>query len=255
MSRLMLAFALACLAVSALAGGGEAPLVNYDDGRLAVHADRVPVAAVLAEVARVAGASLRGNAPDREVSADLRDVPIEDVLERLLGKDNFALVYAADGRVRTIELLAEGSGLPSWPQPAGGVAGPEAEETPERQEDVLARRVAVTGRLAAALRNSDPTARQLINAALQQRSGRVRSEAQRRLLEAFDADPEIEDAYTRSFDTVDHPTLARMLRRMGPGHAEGFMAKLAAQARSEQLRLKAAALLELLRTPADDDAS
>ena len=251
MSRRMLAGALGCL-VAAVAAAAEAPSVRYADGRLTVHAEHAPVAAILTDVARATGASLRGAAPDRDVTVDLRDVALEEALGRLLGKGNFALVYAADGHVRTIELLAEGQRMSSWPPLAAEATRTPGGVSPERQQEVMGRTVAVSGRLAAALRNRNPTAGELIHAALLQKSGRVRSEAQQRLLETFDTDPEIEDVFARTLGAIDDATLARMLRGMGPTHGEELMAKLASQARSEPLRVKAAAVLERLRAPADD---
>ena len=250
MSRRMLGIALACLSV--VAGAAEAPpTVRWADGRLSVHADRARIAAIVADLARATGSSVRGTAPDREVSIDLQDVALEEALIRLLGKDNFALVYGPDGRVRAIELLAAGTTRPSWPAPLLGTSETTG-VSPERQQEVMGRTVPVTGRLAAALGNRHPTAGELIHAALLQKSGRVRGEAQQRVLEAFDTDPEIEDVFSRTLSAIDDATLARMLRAMGPSHGEELMAKLASGARSEQLRVKAAAVLKHLRTPAED---
>ena len=251
MSRRMLAIALACLPVVA-AATDDAPTVRYADGRLSVHADHAPLATILADVARATGARLRGTPPDRELSIDLREVRLEEALIRVLGKDNFALVYAPDGRVRTIELLGEAANVPSWPPLGPGASETQAGVDPERQREVMGRTVPVTGRLAAALGTSHPTAGQLVHAALLQKSGRVRAEAQERLLVTFDKDPEIEEVFLRTLGAIDDATLARMLRGMGAAHAEELMTKLASRARSEELRGKAAAVLERLRAPADD---
>src|SRR5438477_11908968 len=121
MSRRMVAGALACLV--AVAAAAEAPIVRYADDRLTVHAEHAPVAAVLTEVARATGATLRGAVSDREVTIDLRDVRLEEALDRLLGKDNFALVYASDGHVSAIELVADGQRMSSWPPLAAGGTG------------------------------------------------------------------------------------------------------------------------------------
>ena len=83
------------------------------------------------------GATLRGAVSDREVTIDLRDVRLEEALDRLLGKDNFALVYASDGHVRTIELLAEGQRMSTWPPLAAGGTGTPPGVSPERQQEVM----------------------------------------------------------------------------------------------------------------------
>src|SRR5690242_8271411 len=127
MHRLAAACLLVLIARTATA---TAPDVRYRAGRVTVHVHDTPLATVLDTIARDAGATVRGDVPSRDVSADLDDVPLDDVLARLLGKDSFALRYGPDGGLRTIELLALGKAMPAWPPPgvAAGVA-------PERQAE------------------------------------------------------------------------------------------------------------------------
>ena len=232
--------------VFAGAGRAATTTVRCDAGRLTLHAAKTPIGAVLSDVARACGATIRGTPVQRDVSADLDDVPVDEALVRLLGKDNVALTYGADGRLRTIALLGAARAPSAWP-PLASVPSSEANASVEHVQEVMNRPVEVTGRLAAALGTRRPTAGQVVLAALQQPSGKVRSEAQHRALAAFDSDPEIEDVFARTLLAVDDATLARMMRDWRGDHGEGFLAKLAERARSPELRAKAAAVVEQLR--------
>src|SRR5689334_21840566 len=92
---------LAALACASVAGAAP-PDVRYRAGRVTVHVHAAPLAGVLDAIARDAGAAVRGDVPSRDVTLDLDDVPLDDVLARLLGKDSFALTYAPDGGLRAI---------------------------------------------------------------------------------------------------------------------------------------------------------
>jgi hypothetical protein len=248
--RLAAALALAWLMLAPPASGGDT-VVHYEGARVTLHAEQAPLATVLDRLARETGATLRGDVPDRAVTLDLQGLPVDEVLVRLLGKDNFALTYGADGVLRAIEVLRASEGAPSWPPPSVAEAGSEPRASPDYPQEVMGRTVEVGGRLARELGSQRPTAGQLIHASLRVKSGKLRAEAQQRVLEAFERDPEIEDVFSRTLAAIDDATLARMLRGMGGSRAEEFMTKLAARARSEQLRAKAAAVLEQLRTPAE----
>lgn len=69
--------------------------VEYRSPRLTIRADEVPLAEVLARVARVVGFEVVGHAPDTLVSVTLEDVSIEDALRRLLRGASHSLVYRA----------------------------------------------------------------------------------------------------------------------------------------------------------------
>ena len=67
-----------------------------------------PVGAVLAELAKQAGAELQGEvAAGREVTIELREVPIDQALKRLLGTQSFTLTYGRNGRLKRIALGAD----------------------------------------------------------------------------------------------------------------------------------------------------
>lgn len=245
------AVAVITLASSRVAGAAE-PVVHYRAGRVTVHVQGMSLAAVLQAIGRDSGALVRGEIPRRDVTADLDDVPLDDALGRLLGRDSFALTYARDGRLRSIDLLAIGKAGPAWPPP--GIGAP-IDVAPERAQAVMGRRLDVGGRLAAALGTQRPTAGELVHAAFRQEDWNVRGDAQRRVLAAFAADPELQDVFSRTLRAVDDDTLARIFRDWNVDGAKEFMRALAMRAREPELRAKAAAVLASLATSGPDDTA
>ena len=82
--------------------------VAYDDGRLTMHVEKVPLADVVREIGRQTGAEIVGEVrKPREVTRQFDRVPLVDALARLLGEQNFTLRYGSEGKLRTISLLGE----------------------------------------------------------------------------------------------------------------------------------------------------
>ncbi|TMG00772.1 MAG: hypothetical protein E6I09_13060 [Chloroflexi bacterium] len=82
--------------------------VAYDDGRLTLHVEKVPLADVVREIGRQTGAEIVGEVrKPREVTRQFDRVPLFDALVRLLGEQNFTLRYGSEGKLRTISLLGE----------------------------------------------------------------------------------------------------------------------------------------------------
>ncbi len=78
-------------------------MVAYDDGRLTLHAEKVPLADVVREIGRQSGAEIVGKVrKPREVTRQFDEVPLFDALVRLLGEQNFTLRYGSEGKLRTI---------------------------------------------------------------------------------------------------------------------------------------------------------
>jgi hypothetical protein len=96
------------LSAGSLAAGEPACVVAYDDGRLTLHAEKVPLADVVREIGRQSGAEVVGAVrKPREVTRQFDQVPLFDALVRLLGEQNFTLRYGSEGKLRTISLLGE----------------------------------------------------------------------------------------------------------------------------------------------------
>src|SRR5712671_5431637 len=81
-------------------------VVRYDDDVLTVRLGDVPISEVLAELALQSGAEVRGQVREpRNVTAVFDSVPLPQALARLLGDQNFALVYGSGGHLKAVRLL------------------------------------------------------------------------------------------------------------------------------------------------------
>ena len=106
--RAALVVAATVLSAGPLAAGEPTCVVAYDDDRLTVHAEGVPLTDVVQEISRQSGADIVGAVrKPRDVSQDVDRVPLVDALVRLLGEQNFTLRYGPEGKLRTIDLLGE----------------------------------------------------------------------------------------------------------------------------------------------------
>jgi hypothetical protein len=240
--------AAALLVVATIVLAASPPVVRWADDRLTIHAADVPLGTVLREVARATGVELHGAPIDRAVSADLDGVPLEDALVQLLGRDNFALTYRADGRVRAIEVLGAAAERRFWPPVSPPGDAPEDPAIP-RDRAVMSRTVAVHGRAAKALGTERPMVGQLVIAAFREENRAARADIQRAALAAMARDPEVEATFARTLAPIEDDALAEILRRWNETGSEEFLAKLASQARSAELRAKAAAVRERLGAP------
>src|SRR5438876_685391 len=95
---------VAALLTGRNAAGDEPPerVVQYAKDALTVRVTRVPVDEILGQLGKQSGAEIRGEVRDRhEITAEFEDVPLPEALHRLLGEQNFALIYGDGGRRRT----------------------------------------------------------------------------------------------------------------------------------------------------------
>ena len=222
--------------------------VEYRDGRLTVRVRDASLADVMRDVARETDAEVRGRTADRLLTADLRDVPVRDALERLLGEHNFALTYEG-GRLRVIELL--GDAAPSPPRaavvdgepPADLVQAGEVLDRFARSE----RPLRVSRRLAQALGTDRPTFLQVSTAALTSGDAGVRSRAFRASLQAIEGDPAVRSAFAFAMERTADGGLVEFMRRNAGANAEEIVARLARRAESRSVREKATSVLEQLR--------
>jgi len=150
--RLALAVLAAALAVPAAGGDEGAPerVIHYEGDTITVRRVSAPVTEVLDDLGRQAGAEIRGQVREpREVGAEFEAVPLAEGLHRLLGDQNFALVYGNEGRLKSVRLLG-------GPQTA---AAPPTNQPPaqENMVDVFAKHapIAVAGHLSEVLGGHD----------------------------------------------------------------------------------------------------
>jgi len=131
------------LSVGPLAAGESTCVVAYDDDRLTVHAEGMPLTDVVREIGRQSGADIVGAVrKPRDVSQDVDRVPLVDALVRLLGEQNFTLRYGPEGKLRTIDLLGEPLALAAHNEPAdAGNAGSPASARRGRHHGARSSRV------------------------------------------------------------------------------------------------------------------
>jgi hypothetical protein len=235
------------------ADGARARVIRYQDDALTVHLVKVPLSDVLDELSRQSGAQVRGQlkAP-RDVSAEFDGVPLSDALHRLMGDENFALVYGTDGRLRAVKLL----GGPAATGPVVAAVSPFLVTTttapamsPIGLLGMLDRHVPipVSGRLAQILGSDTASMRQLLELGLHNEDPGVRAEAVRTGMQVVETEPELRSAVVTTVSGMDEVELGNVLRGLAGERAEEMAMHIATQTRVTELRVKAAAVLQKLR--------
>lgn len=252
---------LALAGALAYAAAGDSPpparVITYDADTLTVHVTKVPLAEVVDEIGRQAAATIRGGVKDasREVTVEFDRVPLADGLHRLLGDQNFALVYGETGRLRVVRLLGgpqptSVAKVPAPPPPPPAVPGMNPQQAAMQLAAMLQQHppVPVAGVLAQSLGRDNATLLEVVNAGLHAEDPNVRQEAVRTGLQAMEGDPEVRNAMLGAMKSVDDTTLAAMLHGIAADHAEEFLVRTLADAKSGDLRMKASAILQQMRT-------
>jgi len=210
-----------CAAELARADDVSAPSVRYHDGRLSAHIEGLPLDDVLRAVSAETGLRFDGIPLDeRDVFKRFDDVPLAEALRRLIGRQNFTLVYGAGGQPERVRLL----GVPALPVPRGSKAPP-----PASFQVVLARQppVAISDHLAAALgavHGPLPLIRVLQGLRLDDAT--IRGEAVGTFLHALQTTP----ALLTSFLALDDSRVATLARAWGGAHAADALSLLATRA-------------------------
>ena len=237
------------------AGADEAPdrVVQYAKDALTVRVTRVPVDEVLAQLGQQTGAEIRGEVRDRrEITAEFEDVPLPEALHRLLGEQNFALIYGDGGRLKAVRLMG-GPLAATPPTPVAPTAPPAA--SPPASLPALAALfeahapVPVAGRLSEVLGTEMATFSQLGDVALHSDDVLVRTEAIRVGLQAIEAEPEFKAAVISGVTSMGNADLASLVRGLAGAHSDELVLRIITLARATELRAKASSVLQELRTP------
>jgi hypothetical protein len=235
------------------ADAAPAPLIRYSNDTLTVRLNGVPKSDVLEELARQSGAEIRGQVREpREVSADFESVPLPEALARLLGEQNFAVVYGKGGRLKAVRLLG-GS------QPTAEISVAPATTTlpaapgapfPGSLAELIDRHppVPVAGDLADALGAQSATLRQLLDLSLHHGDPAVRAEAVRTGIAAVEAEPELRSALTSELNNADSAFLSALLRAAAGAQAEDVAALVLHDSHFPEIRVKASSVVQRLRS-------
>jgi len=248
----VMATVIAVAVLSARAVLAEAPagerVIQYGKDRLTVHLTKVQVSEVLEEIGRQSGAEIKGELRSpHEVSAEFDDVPLPEALHRLLGDQNFALVYANGGGLKAVKLLGgpQTSGTPSLMTPT---TMPVA--SPQNIAALIASHpaVPVSGRLSEAVGGPTATLQQLFDVGLHNEDSGIRAEAVRTGINSLESEPALRAAIVSQLNTMDDQALSTMLRSAAGDRAEEVAMQVLSQARATEFRVKASSILQKLRS-------
>jgi hypothetical protein len=244
----------------------EAPALLYRDDRLTANVSQMSVHALLSEIGRQSGARVRmEGVADRDVSARFAGLPLPEALRRILGEENFTLVYgrtrAASGEpggagLREIQVFGDGGTgvtpqrLAAAAQPPPTVAGGQADANTVIAGGVMAQLSRVLenhgdiqlppgSSLAATLGSEQASFQQLIGVAMRDGDRALRREAAEVLAGVFDSDPEARALLAAPGDAaLDPEVIASFVRASGGPNAEEFLGDMAQRLRTPALRAK-----------------
>ena len=236
-----------------MTGAGDeptAPVIRYDNDALTVHLVNVPVAQILEEISRQSGASVRGQVREpHELTASFDSVRLPEALGRLLGDQNFALVYGKGGRLRAVRLLGGAQVALAAPVPPPLTASPTGTESsfPGSLSELIDHQppIPVSGRLAEVLGSESATLRQLVELSLHHDDPAVRSEAVRTGIAAFEAEP-LRSAVISELKNTDGAFLTGLLRS-ADHQPEELAMQVLREALTPEFRVKASSVLQRLR--------
>ena len=224
------------------------PLIAYSNDALTVRLSGVQNSDILAELARQSGAEIRGQVREpREVTADFESVPLPEALARLLGEQNFALVYGKGGRLKAVRLVGgDQLGAPASPTTTVPPAAAGRRSRPlSRSSSIAILPCRLPASLADALGAQSATLRQLLDLSLHHGDPAVRAEAVRTGLATVEAEPELRSAVIGELNNADSALLGALLR--ASEQAEDVATQIWRDSRAAEIRVKALSVLQRLR--------
>lgn len=225
-------------------------VIRYENDALTVRLARVPITDVLSELERQTGASVRGSLLDpREVTAEFKAVPLSQALARLLGDQNFALVYGEGGRLRVVTLLPGGQATAPRPAPVGPTTTvPPNAVTLEEFAQLIDSQppVRCDGPLADHL-GPQATYRQLLDTALTHTDASLRMLAVGVAIRSIEGQPELRAKLVGAAAGVEADRLSQLIESAAGNRAQEFASNVTAQTRATEVRAKFSTALHHLR--------
>jgi hypothetical protein len=226
--RLGSTIAMLALLVAVAGAADPTPLMRYDDGRLTVRLEGVPLDRVVEMLEAETGVEVHGELGDwRDVTKRFDAVPLPEALDRLLGRQNFVLRYGADGQAVRVDL----TGVPQAPLPATAKK-PRAPAPNVFSAFATAPAVPLSPALRGAMRMSVARPNQLLRAALRQADEGIRLEAGRTFLTAVESSPDLKKALSGA----QPASLLPFLRTAQSERADALLADLSRRSRDPVLR-------------------
>lgn len=123
--------------------------LRLHDGLLTAQVTTTPLSQVLSEMSRLSGARVvwLGQADHRQVSVTFTALPVAEAIERILGANNFLLVYtstAEKARLKEIWITTRHSSTPTVIHPVSASAPMPGEATPNEGDTELTQASAPT---------------------------------------------------------------------------------------------------------------
>ena len=261
-------------------GAAGAPPANsgllYQDDRLTADVSGMSVHAVLMEIGRQSGARVRlEGVGDRQISGRFTRLPLEEALHRILGEENFTLVYgrapgagaAGPARLREIQVFGSGgssvtSQRPHTPGEGQALVGVgEADPIAAAAGGMMTQLARVLekhgeiqlppgGSLAASLGSEQASFQQLVGLAMGENNRQLRAEAAEVLAGVFDSDPDARALLSAPGDAaLDPEMVASFVRASGGPHAEEFLGDMAQHLKTPALRVKLNQIRARLHSP------
>ncbi|HJQ85659.1 MAG TPA: hypothetical protein VKA21_16340 [Candidatus Binatia bacterium] len=228
----------------------EERVIHYTQDALTVRLAKAPMTEVLDEVARQAGADVRGSLKNPgEVSAEFDEVALPEALHRLLGDQNFMLVYGTGGQLKAIRLLGGPAGPTTGATHVATTPTTLAPNAPVELTALIARHapLPISGRLQEAVGAPTASIPQLIEMGVHHEDAAVRGEALRTLVSTLEIEPALRAAFVGQLNALDDVTLSSMLRGAAGERAEEVAMQILTQARASEIRVKASSVLQKLR--------
>jgi hypothetical protein len=241
---------VALAAVPARAESTAPRVVQYSNDALTVRLTNAPVNEVLGEIGHQAGAEIWGEvAGAPEVTADFDAVPLADALYRLLGNQNFALVYGEKGNLKAVKLLGEARSTVTVVRAAPTTTTfPQVKGELRRAVRLLDRTVSLPAGSSLVRLFGAPTTtlRRLLETGLGSDDATVRADTVRAALQAIEADPELSMAIAIAVGNSDDTTLTLFLRRVAKEHTKEIAKLVNDQTTIDPLRLRASTIFQSL---------
>ena len=219
-----------------------ARVIRYDHDTLTVRLHDVPLTEVLQELGKQSGAEIRGQVDaSRTVTATFNAVPLPEALDRLLAEQDFALVYAKDGRLRTVRLVGgEAVIVPAATAPAPAERPPFPGGLPALMDAHPP--VAVSGAVADVLGSATATLRQVFEMALHHPDAAVRAEAIRIGITTVEEERNLYVAVVDELEHTDSAVVAGLLRSAAAANAEDVATQVSQSAHAAQFKLMASSV-------------
>ena len=211
------------------------PEVTYADGKVSADFRGVPLEEAIAALAQETGVEFRGELQDRrDINVRFERARFREVVDRLLGEQNFTINYDANGRPRRVDMLSISRPSPTPRRPVlDGFAGLIAQYPAVELPPVLAKALGMPrGRLPLVL-----------GSGLQHRDPAVGAAAASLFVRKVDSD----SALHESFMHTEDGRLTYLLRAWAGTGLPRLVAAFASESRDPLLRSRARRLQEHAR--------